>query len=282
VTVTSALKRFDNDGLVFDLYVDGPADGDPVVLLHGFPQDATSFDGVAAALTAAGYRTLRYDQRGYSPGARPTGARHYAIRRVLGDLVALSERFGLQPFHLVAHDWGGVVGWHAAGRRPELLRTYTSLSMPHPSAYVRALRTRAQLKSALYAAFFQLPVLPERKLGQSNFERLRRGLMTTGLADEHAARYAVRMAEPGALTAALNWYRATGRRLHGLGALPSKVPTLYVWGSADPALTRAAAEATENYVAAPYRFEILEGAGHWLPEMNSEEVGSLILEHLRH
>lgn len=280
--MTPTLKRFANDRLVFDVYVDGPDDGEPVVLLHGFPQDAGSFDRVVDALVGAGYRAWRYDQRGYSPGARPRGARHYAIRHALGDLVALARRFDLSPFHLVGHDWGGVVGWHAAGRHPDLLATYTSLSMPHPSAYARALRTRAQLKSALYAAFFQLPYFPERKLAQSDFERLRRGLMSTGLPEEFAARYAARMAEPGALTAALNWYRAVGRGLHRLGAPRSKVPTLYVWGSADPALSRAAADATERYVAAPYRFEILEGAGHWLPETNAEEVGRLILEHLHH
>ncbi|MGH2747452.1 MAG: alpha/beta fold hydrolase [Actinomycetota bacterium] len=278
--MTPTLKRFANDGLVFDLYVDGPDDGEPVVLLHGFPQNSSSFGRVVEALVEAGYRAFRYDQRGYSPGARPTGARHYAIRRVLGDLVALAERFVLVPFHLVGHDWGGVVGWHAAGRHPQMLRTYTSLSMPHPSAYLRALRTRSQFRSALYAAFFQLPYFPERKLGQSDFERLRRGLMSTGLPEEFAARYTARMTEPGALTAALNWYRAAGRGLHRLGAPPSRVPTLYVWGSADPALARAAADATESYVAAPYRFEVLEGAGHWLPETNADDIARSILEHL--
>lgn len=271
---------FTNSELTFDLSVDGPSGGIPVVLLHGFPQDRSTFDPLVARLTDAGYRTYAFDQRGYSPGARPRKVGAYRVRLLLDDLLALEARFELRPFHLVAHDWGGVVGWHAAGRRPDVLRTFTSLSMPHPSAYLRALRRPTQAKAALYAGFFQLPRLPERKLLTGNGERLRRGLISTGLRDDAAARYTENMRAEGALTPALNWYRAAFRHLRGLGAPPSQVPTLYLWGDRDVGLGRAAAEMTGSYVAAPYTFEVLEGASHWLPENHHDEVGELLVRHL--
>jgi pimeloyl-ACP methyl ester carboxylesterase len=271
-----ATGTFTNDGLVFDAYVEGPDDGEPVVLLHGFPQDASAYNELVGNLVQHGYRTYRYDQRGYSPGARPRAVRDYRLGKLVGDLKAFVREYEIGPFHLIAHDWGGVVGWHVAGRYPEMLRSYTSLSMPHLAAYRKALLTSSQIKSSVYTLFFQLPMLPERKLLEGDGERLRRGLRSIGLPDQHAAHYAARMREPGALSAALSWYRAAGRRVWELTASRSRVPTLYIWGSKDPALRRKAAETTGDFVSAPYRFEVLEGAGHWLPEANAEEIAPII------
>jgi len=124
---------WEHDGLSFDVRVSGPQAGEPL-LLHGFPQDSTCWDALGENLVAAGYRTIAPDQRGYSPGARPRNVGSYSLDNLTGDVIALADDFELEGFHLVGHDWGGVVVWELAARRPERVSSLTSLSMPHPAA----------------------------------------------------------------------------------------------------------------------------------------------------
>ena len=132
------LLRYRHDGFTFDVTDQGPLDGDPVVLLHGWPERATSWRHVVPHLHAAGLRTYAPDQRGYSKGARPKRRRDYALQHLVGDSVALIETIG-GPVHLVGHDWGAGVGWLVAAKRPDLVRTWTSASAPHPKAFADAL-----------------------------------------------------------------------------------------------------------------------------------------------
>jgi pimeloyl-ACP methyl ester carboxylesterase len=169
------------------------------------------------------------------------------------------------------------VGWAVAAGRPELLRTLTSVSTPHPAALTRAALTSTQALRSWYIGFFQLPVLPERLLLAGGGTQLRR--LLRGLPAAHVDAYLARMSEPGALTAAVNWYRALP--FGGLGGGRVTTPTLYVWGERDPALGRAAAEATGRHVQGPYEFLPLAGAGHWIPERNADRLLPPLLEHLR-
>jgi pimeloyl-ACP methyl ester carboxylesterase len=273
------LTRYSRDGLTFDVVDSGPRDGEVVVLLHGFPEDSSSWQAVTPVLDAAGYRTLAPDQRGYSPAARPTGAQHYRWRLLVDDVLALLDSAGAQQAHVVGHDWGGFVAWALAADAPQRVRTLTVLSTPHPAAMTKAMLGSQALRS-WYIGLFQVPWLAERVLAPGS-----RGwrLLLTGLPREQVERYSARMREPGALTAALDWYRALPREV----AFPSvrvgriTVPTLYKWGNRDPGLGRAAAQATADMVSGPYRFDELLGAGHWLPELNADEVASRLLEHLQ-
>ena len=282
------------DGLVFDVRDDGPASGEAVVLLHGWPQDHTAWQRVTPLLHAAGLRTLAPDQRGYSRGARPSRPTAYGMRELVADVVALLDQAGIDRAHLVGHDWGGSVAWAVAERHPERLRSLTVLSTPHHRAMAWAVRHGDQGLRSLYTVAFQLPVLPELVLHAGLPLVLRR----SGLPAEDVHRYAARFREPGAATAGLNWYRALPLR-RDLGrlvraALPGgqgrrnaaelgssrprriSVPTTYVWGSDDPALGRAAAERTGRYVASDYRFVELD-AGHWLPETRPQLVAEEII-----
>ena len=265
-------------GLVFDALAAGPPTGEPVVLLHGFPQTAACWIQVAETLAAAGYRVLAPDQRGYSPGARPAAVRAYRMSELVADVLALAEEAGAARFHLVGHDWGGAVAWALAGQHPEQVATLTSVSTPHPRALAAALLTSGQLLRSAYIGFFRIPRLPELVLGARGSRGLRFLRARSGLGPAWANSYARALAEPGALAAALAWYRAAIP--FGMAVPRVPVPTRYVWGSGDPALGRRAATTTGRWVAGPYRLDVLEGAGHWLPENHPEELAELLREHL--
>jgi pimeloyl-ACP methyl ester carboxylesterase len=266
------VEHFRRDSLVFDVRDSGPPDGQPVVLLHGFPQDESCFDGVVPVLHEAGLRTLVPAQRGYSAAARPPGRAAYRLQECVADVVALLDAAGLGTVHLVGHDWGGAVAWRLGYRHANRLRSVVVLSTPHPGAMTEALLRSPQALQSSYIGFFQLPWLPEQVLSRV----LRRGLLASGLPTAAADRYLRRLGEPGALTAALNWYRALPWSLTApIGAIP--VPTTYLWGQHDPALSRTAAELTRHHVRGRYRFEILD-AGHWLPETRPADVAAMIVE----
>jgi pimeloyl-ACP methyl ester carboxylesterase len=266
------VQVYQRSGLTFDVRDGGPADGEPVVLLHGFPQDSTSWRLVEPSLHAAGLRTLAPDQRGYSPGARPPRRGDYRISELVDDVLALLDAAGLGSAHVVGHDWGGAVAWQLAGRHPERVRSLTVLSTPHPQAIAVSMRSGSQRRKSWYILFFQLPLLPELVAGRMLETSSRR----SGLPAEFAAHNAERMRQLGALTATLNWYRAIPLN-RDEPRLPSTVPTTFVWGRNDAYLGREAAEATADFVKAPYRFVELD-ASHWLPETHPAEVATLITE----
>ena len=158
------MDSFRRDGLTFDVRDAGPPDGEPVVLLHGFPQDAAAWDAVSPSLHQHGLRTLAPDQRGYSPMARPRGRKHYTLRETTGDVLALLDAAGLESAHVVGHDWGGMVAWALGAWHPDRVRTLTVLSVPHPAAMAKAMVTSTQALKSYYMGLFQLPLLPERLL----------------------------------------------------------------------------------------------------------------------
>jgi pimeloyl-ACP methyl ester carboxylesterase len=271
------ITSYDRVGLTFDVIDDGPLDGPPVVLLHGFPQRATSWAKVTPLLGEAGFRTFAPDQRGYSPGARPRGRRAYKITELVDDVVALIDRIET-PVHLVGHDWGAAVAWEVAARHPDRPASLTAVSVGHSEAFKRALRTPDQARRSWYMGFFQLPVVPERLLsGEWLVQRLLRG---SGMTEEMLATYRTEIVDAGALTGGLNWYRAIPFSL--LDEVPDvSVPTAFVWSDGDTALGRRMAELTEEYVDGPYEFIELTGASHWLPEERPADLAEAIISRVR-
>jgi pimeloyl-ACP methyl ester carboxylesterase len=176
--------------------------------------------------------------------------------------------------HLVGHDWGAVVGWAAAARRPELLRTFVAVSVPHPRAFLDACLRSDQLLRSWYVAAFQLPWLPERVLA-GPLGRL--SLRRSGMTEESLARFESDVVAEGALSHALGWYRALPLASPGGTARRVGVPTTLVWSDGDVALGRVGAERSGRYVDAPYDFVELTGVSHWIPEEAPEALARAVL-----
>lgn len=264
--------------LTFDARATGPADGDVVLLLHGFPQTSHAWRHQLDALGADGYRAVAPDQRGYSPGARPVEVAAYHPERLVEDVIGIADALGAPRFHIVGHDFGGLVAWHTAARHPERLVTLTSVSTPHPHAMARSiLEGGEQAEKSSYMLFFQSPEA-EAFFLDNDAAGLRGLYESTGLSETDE--YVRVLGERAAMTAALNWYRALDRDVIARMG-PIITPTLYVWSTEDQALGREAAEATAAQVDGPYRFEVLERVGHFIPEEVPDRLSALLLEHLR-
>ena len=269
------MDTFRRQGLTFDLRDSGPADAPTVVCLHGFPQDGSAFDAVTPLLTAHGLRVLVPDQRGYSPGARPPGRSAYALHESVDDVVAMLDQAGVARAHVVGHDWGGVVAWALAAHHTDRTISLTALSTPHPAAVTHSLVRSSQALRSSYMVAFQLPRLPEHLLLAHDGARLRRTLISLGLTGARADHYTRRMLEPGALTAALAWYRAVpGSR--GLSAGIVRVPTALVYGRRDPFFSPAAVHATSRFVRGHLRALGVD-TGHWVPEQAPGRVADVVL-----
>ncbi len=275
--------EIDANRLTFTARAAGPEGGRGVILLHGFPQTSWSWRGQLSELGDQGYRVVAPDQRGYSAGARPLHVADYGLHHLVADVLALADALKMDTFDLVGHDWGGMVSWVAAARHPDRVRSLSVLSTPHPLALRGALvgGDPAQAGRSAQMDAFRQPDVPERLLlgedcSGSGLEAL---CAASGLRPADTRQYLAVLTRPGALTAALNWYRAMdGKELADLPLVT--VPTLYVWSTDDPALGRPAAEASAPFVSAPYRFVVLEGVDHWIPEAAPKELARLLIEHL--
>ncbi|WP_347879684.1 alpha/beta hydrolase [Streptomyces sp. Tu 2975] len=263
---------------VFDAIAAGPPDGRPVLLLHGFPQTGLAWRRQIAALAEHGYRVVAPDQRGYSPGVRPERPEDYRIGALVDDVLAITEELGWASFDLVGHDWGGAVAWWTADAHPGRVRTVTVVSTPHPGALATALRTdQDQRERSRYMIEWREAPATEERMLAGDAEALRASYAGK-VPQDSADAYVRHLSRPGALTAALNWYRA-GRPDGAIGVID--VPTLYVWSTQDSAFGPAAAQETRQWVKGPYRFETLQGVSHWVPEEAPETLNRLLLEHLR-
>ena len=260
----------------FDAIADGPEDGRPVLLLHGFPEAGVQWSHQVAALGAEGFRAVAPDQRGYSPGVRPERPTDYAMDPLVGDVLAMADALGWDRFDLIGHDWGGAVAWWTADAHPERLRSLTVVSTPHPAALGDALRSDEEQRTMSQYMTDWRDRSTERKMLADNAAALR-GIYGGRIPPSRVEEYVQRLSEPGALTAALNWYRS-GRPATRAGRI--SVPTMYVWSTEDVALGSVAALATADWVSGPYRFEMLEDVSHWVPEEAPEHLTALLLEHL--
>jgi pimeloyl-ACP methyl ester carboxylesterase len=264
--------------LTFSGLADGPADGEPVILLHGFPQTSRALAAEVAALAAAGYRALAPDLRGFAAGARPPEVSAYRLEVVSADVLRIAAAEGAARFHLVGHDLGGIIAWAVAAWHPEAVRSLTVASTPHLAAFGPAtLHDEEQRRRSPFPLFRQPEGVAERLLLADGAAALRAAYQ--GLPPATADFYTDFFSQPGVLTATLAHFRAID--YDQWAALPpATMPTLFVWSPADPYLAASTAEATAGHVTGRYRAAVLEGVGHWIPERAAEELSRLILEHI--
>jgi pimeloyl-ACP methyl ester carboxylesterase len=267
-------------------YVEAGA-GPLVVLLHGFPEFWYSWRHQIPALAAAGFRVRAPDLRGYNDSDKPAGVAPYRLPLLSADVAGLIRAAGVQRAAVVGHDWGGGIAWDVALRHPEVVERLAVLNAPHPLAFLRELRTPRQLLKSWYILFFQLPWLPEWALRRRDFAALDRALRrepvrTGAFTDDDIRLYKEALARPGALTAALNYYRALFRSpWWGRRSLPViKAPTLLLWCERDRYLDVRLTEGLGPWVET-LRVERLPDASHWVQNDAPERVNELLIGFLR-
>ncbi|MCT1712183.1 MULTISPECIES: alpha/beta fold hydrolase [Dietzia] len=247
-----------------------------VLALHGFPESAWEWKGVAESLAGQGVRVIAPMQRGYSPDARPEGVDAYAIEHLADDALAVMDRFGLERGHVLGHDWGACVAWWLAAHHASRVASLTAISVPHLGAFGHAIKSDPdqQARSA-YFGLFRQEGKAEDVLLEGGARRLR-AMFDGQVPDDLVGRHLEVLGDRSALTGALNWYRAMRRY-----ELPDvSVPTTYLWGGQDPAIARSGAEATAARMTGEYRFVPLTDRGHWLPEEDPSLVAREVLERL--
>jgi pimeloyl-ACP methyl ester carboxylesterase len=270
--------------LSFDVLSAGEKTAPLVLLLHGFAESMNCWRAQVTALGDMGYRALAPSQRGYSKGARPDprDASHYHIDRLMDDAMAIVAAVGHgdKRFHLAGHDWGGSIAWGLADRHSERIASLTILSRPHPNAFNRALQMEdgdQAHRSRHHKAFLE-PGAADIVLAD-DARWLRKRLAANGVPESAIEAHLAVLGNKPAMEAALAWYRARGAIRGPLG--PIRVPTLYIWGDADDTVGRIAAEGTHEFIAAPYRFEVLPGIGHFAADQSPDRISELMLEHIR-
>lgn len=261
--------------------------GDVALFLHGFPESRRSWRRQLPVLTDLGWRAIAVDQRGYGESSRPRGVEAYDITHLVDDVATLFDAFEARRRILIAHDWGGAVAWAFAMNAVRPLDALIVLNMPHPSIFLRALRSDlSQVLRSWYIAFFQLPLLPEVLLTAGGAKAI--GNAFTQMAtrkdaflEEDLDHYRANALRPGAMTAMINWYRAAARS--GLGGWGSKItpmietPTLLIWGEDDTALGLPLTKGYETYVR-DMTLQRVPGAGHWVQQEAPDEVNASIRE----
>ena len=273
------------DGVSLHVVEAGPVHGAPVVLLHGFPEFWWGFRKQLPALAQAGFRLIVPDQRGYNLSDKPRGIAAYRQSVLVADLLALLDGLGIERTALIAHDWGGAVGWHALEEHPERFTRAVVVNCPHLSVLKRALWTsREQRRRGSYLFYFQLPWLPERKIAAGGMKPFRsifkRSSPPGTFTSQELDVYAAAAARPGAIRAMLHWYRAAlwlppRRRRKG----PIETPVRLIWGGDDAALGEELIAPTAARCASCEVVRI-PGAGHWVPHTATAELNRLLLDFL--
>lgn len=275
--------RFENvavNDYEFHIRACGSQSGDLIILLHGFPETGYAFESMMPQLAQQGFFVIAPDQRGYSPGARPDSINEYEIEKLASDVVQLAKSYGYNHYHVVGHDWGGAVGWYLAANFPESVLSFCSLSTPYLNAFHEAMSQADadQAEKSKYIKDF-VSMGFERQLLSDDAK----GLMTIyhGVGANYVDQYLGVLGCEVALRSALNWYRANfnNQDKQLISSDEITVPSLYIWGRQDMAMSEWAAQRTAHYVHAPYQFVAIDHAGHWLPECNSQELLPMILNH---
>jgi pimeloyl-ACP methyl ester carboxylesterase len=249
--------------------------GAPVLLVHGFPDDHSVWRRQIPALVAAGYRVIAPDMRGCGNSDAPVGTEHYKIERLVADLVSLLDALGVGKVRLVAHDWGAVIGWAFAMRHSGRVDRYVALSVGHPTAYARG--PLEQKVKGWYVLFFQLRGVAEWALRLRGWRLFRK----VARFEEEAPRWIERLSRPGRLTAAINYYRANIAMIVPRSLPSVTVPVMGVWSTGDVFLSEAQMVESKRYVDAPFRYERVEDANHWLQLEAADRVNALLLDYLR-
>jgi pimeloyl-ACP methyl ester carboxylesterase len=251
--------------------------GPPVLLLHGFPDRADMWRHVARRLREGGRRTVALDLPGFGESSAPVGVANYRAERVLGQIAELLPALGIsEPVDLVGHDWGAYMSWYIALTRPDLVRRHVALSVGHPRAFVMA--GWEQKRKSRYMLLFVIPRLAERVMSAGGFRRVREFM---GDSHPDIETVVADLSRPGRLTAGLSWYRANALSTPLRRWPRCRVPTLGVLPTQDDYLAEDQMVNSERYMDADWRYERLEGFGHWAALQAPDQVADLILDWLR-
>ena len=266
-------SRHDGVATFYEVRGSGPA----VLLLHGFPDSGRLWRNQVPALNDAGFRTVVPDLRGYGRSDKPASVSAYRLSAVVGDLTALLDDLGLERVHVVGHDWGAALSWVLATFVPERVDRLTVLSVGHPTTF-RGDDYR-QLAQSWYMLLFQFPDVAERWLRERDWENLRRW-------SRHPDVDAVieELEANGSLTPALNWYRANVPPESYLASAtvfpPVSAPTMGLWSTGDFALSEGQMTRSASQVSGPWRYERVEGCGHWMALEAPDVVNALLIDFL--
>jgi pimeloyl-ACP methyl ester carboxylesterase len=282
--VTVRHRRIRGDGL--NLHVAVAGEGPPVILLHGFPEHWRSWRKQIGALVRGGLSVWVPDMRGYNLSDRPGARDAYHLRHLVADVAALVHASGSPRAHVGGHDWGGIIAWTFAGHHPELVDRLVICNAPHLRMYLEHVYRPRQLLKSWYVLFFQLPRVPELVLAARGYRAIRHMFTrmpvrqdTFTTADIEA--YVRALSAPGALTAALNYYRSNfgGDGVALARSATIQAPTLVLWGEQDPALTTAVLEGLDRVVR-DLRVMRYPDVGHWIQNEAPDEVNRALLDFL--
>jgi pimeloyl-ACP methyl ester carboxylesterase len=269
-------KRIEANGLTH--YVADQGEGSPVVLLHGFPDTADLWRFQVPALVDAGFRVIAPDLRGFGDSDRAASDDDYFIFNAVNDVIAIADALGIRSFHLVGHDFGAGTGWMLATTHPDRVERYVALTVGHPGALV--LQGLEQMRRSWYSFLFQFKGLAEEKLMANDWS-----LMREWLAQSSDIERSIEMlSRPGTLSATLGWYRANMKPdFWGvpLDYPPVTIPVMGIYPSEDFALTEEQMTGSKDYVAGEWRYERIDGAGHWVQLERPDEINALLLAFLR-
>jgi pimeloyl-ACP methyl ester carboxylesterase len=267
--------RADSNGIGIEYEVTG--EGRPVVLLHGFPDSGRLWRNQVPALAEAGFKVIVPDLRGYGRSDKPSGVDAYKIPLLVGDIVAVMDDAGVTRCHVVGHDWGSAVAWAFATALPDRVDHLVALSVGHPAAFRAA--GFQQYARSWYMLLFQFRGVAEKFLTASDWAGFRRW---SGHPDADAVVADLQADE--SLTPGLNYYRANVPPESFLEAAPDlppvKAPTMGVWSTKDFALTEAQMVNSEQHVSGEWRYERIEGAGHWIQLEKPDELNQLLIDFL--
>jgi pimeloyl-ACP methyl ester carboxylesterase len=272
--------KLQGNGVTLNVVDSGAGSGarTPVLLLHGWPDSHRLWRNQVPALNERGFRTIAPDLRGYGESDRPEGVENYALLNVLEDLRLILDALDVEKVHLVGHDWGAVTAWTFASLYAGRVASLVALSVGHP----RALQSAGyeQYARSWYMFMFQFEGVAEQWLSQNDWQFLRETMGRGGDLDNYIAD----LSRPGALTAALNWYRANIPPASWISESPPlppiEAPTLGVWSSYDIALTETQMKDSQKFVTGPWRYERIEDVGHWIPLQAPDRLNELLLEFL--
>jgi pimeloyl-ACP methyl ester carboxylesterase len=261
-------------GVEIEVFLDGPEDGKPVLLMHGWPDSHRVWRHQVAALSAAGYRTIAPDLRGFGESDKPEDVSAYKLSHSVVDMVAVLDACEVGSAAVVAHDWGSVAAWGFTAFVPDRVERLATLSVGHPRAFSDA--GFEQRMRSLYMLLFNLPVVAEQW-----FDKFGPQLLAS-----HPDRDEViaELAQPGALTASFGWYRANAHPRTIVNPPPElppiRCPVMGVWSRRDTALTEKQMTGSQAYIEGSWRYERIEDAGHWLQLDTPDEVNELLLDFL--
>lgn len=268
------MARVDVEGVGIEYEVAG--EGRPVVLLHGFPDSGRLWRHQVPALAEAGFRVIVPDLRGYGHSGKPEAVEAYSMLLLAGDVMAVLADLEIARAHVVGHDWGAGLAWALASVAPGNVDHMVALSLGHP---ITVLRTLEQHEKSWYVLLFQFPGVAERWLTEDNWANFRRWARHPD-ADQVIAE----LEADGSLTPALNWYRANASPEAWVGPPlqlpPVQAPAMGVWSTGDFALTEVQMTDSASNVAGPWRYERLDGPGHWMQLDAPDQVNALLLDFL--